>query len=105
MRATNPRHDPNVPHPNPMVHGPAQCPHRCGTCEHGEHHWIETGFDPEDTDPDVADDHAAVREYDRINGTEHGLAYYGCKHCPAWAEHDTFDDEMDEESVDIGGEG
>jgi hypothetical protein len=99
--ATNPDHDPAVPHPDPRVHGAAHCPHRCGDCPHGRHHWIESGFDPTDWQREESDDaERAVMDYDRDHGTEHALAYGACKHCPAWCEGDVLDedDEFDDGS-------
>ncbi len=98
-RPTNPAHDPAVPHADPRVHGSAQCEHRCGTCSHGEHHWIDAGFDP--TDPEEEDAQAAaILAYDREHGTEHAMAHYACKHCAAWAECEFIWEQEEDDAED-----
>lgn len=101
------------------LHGPVRCPVApagCSVCD-GYHHWLEDGFDPENPpwkdDPEgVADGsyarELAVAEYDREHGTDHALAFWGCKHCPAWAtdEHvgSLEEDEFDEWEVTGAGD-
>ncbi len=87
--------------PDPRLHGPEKCPRTCSECS-GRHHWIDTGFDPtcEDPDDEMDDGTArAVLDYDRRHGTEHALAYFACKHCPAWAECD-YVWELEEDAED-----
>lgn len=86
---------------DPRLHGPATCPvapRGCETCR-GSHHWIEAsvdpGADPNDPDPNLSPADRAVLVHDRQHGTEHALAYYGCKHCDAWAEPEYVWDEED----------
>jgi hypothetical protein len=74
------------------VHGPERCPVAPAGCEacSGYHHWIDCGSDPDEpVDPENdPPGEGAVREFDRLNGTEHLMAYLACKHCDAWAEYD-----------------
>lgn len=58
--------------------GPEQCPKPCGVCEGVGHHWIDVCPNPDDVN-DQNLQHEAFKT--------HGLlAWYGCKHCDAWAE-------------------
>lgn len=52
-------------------------------------------------DPNVCATDRAVLAHDREHGTEHGLAYYACKHCLAWAECDYVWDAQDAEDEDL----
>jgi hypothetical protein len=73
---------------DPRLHGPKRCPRApagCEACE-GYHHWLEHGFDPSEEPPEEDSQALAVLAYDREHGTDHALAFYGCKHCDAWAE-------------------
>lgn len=89
------------PDQDPRLHGPPTCPVAPAGCEacSGQHHWIESGFDPtaldQDDEPDPAQ--VAVAAYDREHGTEHALAYYACKHCPAWCEAEYVWEVLEEE--------
>ena len=67
--------------------GPKACPSPCWECSDGTsaHHWIENGFDPDD--PDEDEERSLVFAYDQMHGTEHSLAHWACKHCPAWKEY------------------
>jgi hypothetical protein len=77
---------------DPRLHGPAACPVAPAGCEacHGEHHWLEHGFNPEDEDyctpENLTDQERAVLAHDKEYGTLHHLGYYGCKHCSSWCE-------------------
>lgn len=78
--------------PDPRLHGPPRCPRAPAGCEacSGFHHWLDSGFDPENasycTEENLLSGERAVLDYDREHGTEHALAFFGCKHCDAWAE-------------------
>lgn len=96
-RPTNPEFDPTQVHANgSKIHGTIRCPHRCGGCPSGEHHWTEYSLDPSIIPDGHGDDFDSVVRFDKANGTEHVLGFYSCKHCDAWAEHDTFDDDDEE---------
>lgn len=107
-RPTSPLYT-GAPHPDPRVHGPEFCPHRCDGCPDGRHHWLDDGIyedewgesDPRhpDTEADASDDphHALVKAFDREHGTEHRYGFYGCKHCDAWAEFEFIEDQEDDE--------
>lgn len=75
---------------DPRLHGPEFCPRVCTgcVCEDGRsrHHWLDAGFDPTEPEDGRDPDERAVLDYDRDHGTEHGLAYFQCSHCSAWAE-------------------
>lgn len=87
-RPTNPEYT-GDPHPDPRVHGTEVCPHRCEVCPDGRHHWVESGFDPDDPyygsedDPD-REQNSAIRAAGEMNAAAH----FVCKHCPTWAECD-----------------
>lgn len=85
---------------DPRLHGPPRCLLSCSVCD-GDHHWIEDSVVPEEDDffdPEALHPvEKAVLAYDREHGTEHRLAFYGCKHCPAWAECDYVWDTQDGE--------
>jgi hypothetical protein len=75
------------------IHGPAKCERPCVECDPG-HHWIEMGTAEwaKEDDFDHDDVELAVLKYDREHGTDHLLAFYACKHCPAWCELDDLDE-------------
>ena len=64
--------------------GPDICERPCGECD-ADHHFSEGGLAMADEEPE----HEAAKL-----GI---LAWYGCKHCPAWRE---WTDNMDEEDDD-----
>lgn len=98
-RPTNPEFDPSQVHANgSKIHGTIRCPHRCDVCSNGGHHWIECSLDPDCVSEDEDDGFDDVVRFDNANGTEHRLAFYSCKHCDAWAEHDAFDDDDEQEA-------
>lgn len=73
------------------IHGPQTCPRPCADCNPG-HHWLPVCLDlSEFADPLDSEDYEAVLAFDREHGTEHALAFYACKHCPAWISDDDFD--------------
>jgi hypothetical protein len=76
---------------DPRLHGPEFCPRVCAlcACEDGRsrHCWTEDSFDPGDPDGEEADERQkAVFAWDLGHGTDHCQAFYGCRHCRAWAE-------------------
>jgi hypothetical protein len=76
---------------DPRLHGPEFCPRVCTlcACEDGRsrHCWTEDSFDPGDPDGEEADERQkAVFAWDLGHGTDHCQAFYGCRHCRAWAE-------------------
>jgi hypothetical protein len=76
---------------DPRLHGPERCPAAPAGCEacSGLHHWLEDGFDPSEDPPDDEDEQRTrVVAFDLLHGTDHALAFFGCKHCGAWAECD-----------------
>jgi hypothetical protein len=77
------------------IHGPQACLRPCVECHPG-HHWLPICL-PDDPDEDEVEDFHSVLDFDREHGTDHALAFYACKHCPAWIsdeDHDVLEEEF-----------
>lgn len=71
---------------NGGIHGTLVCPKPCAECPDADHHWLEESFDPvalAENEPQHP-----VLVYDGEHGTDHVLAHWQCKHCPAWKEYE-----------------
>jgi hypothetical protein len=79
------------------IHGPQTCLRPCVDCDPG-HHWLPACLDSNEWAGLDGEDYEAVLAFDREHGTEHALAFYACKHCPAWIsdeDHDALEEEVD----------